>query len=166
MTNDKGIFTHQLNSALMDTNVDSPLDLEASPLTFPALQNRHILTQVGQQQLAFPSQWVAEILLVERSQILSLPFYDSALLGLIYRQGQVIPLISADILFSKAIDQDIQFKAMRETLTVIHLGQATDQLAGIGIVVEEVVSSATAQPLSEQRVFQLSDLPSHIWQPR
>ncbi len=150
----------------MDTNVDLPPDPEASLPTSPALQNRHILTRVGQQYLTFPSQWVAEILLVERSQILSLPFYDSTLLGVVYRQGQIIPLISAHILLSKEMEQDVRLRAMRETLTVVHLGQATDQLAGIGIVVEDVVSNATAQPPSEQRVFQLSDLPSHIWQPR
>lgn len=149
----------------MDINVNAPRDPEATLLPLASLQSRHILTQVGQQQLAFPSHWVAEILLVERSKILSLPFYGPMLLGLIYRQGQVIPLISAHALLSEALDQDKRFRAMQETLTVIHLGQATHQLAGIGIVVEEVVSSPTAQPLSKQRVFHLSDVPSHIWQP-
>jgi chemotaxis signal transduction protein len=149
----------------MDIHVDVPLDSEAALLPVPSLQSRPILTQVGQQQLAFPSHWVAEILLVERSKILSLPFYDPMLLGLIYRQGQVIPLISAHVLLSEALDQDKRFRAMQETLTVIHLGQTTHQLAGIGIVVEEIVNNPTAQLLSKQRVFQLSDVPSHIWQP-
>ncbi|UIE36182.1 chemotaxis protein CheW [Leptodesmis sichuanensis] len=149
----------------MDINIDAPRDPEATLLPLASLQSRYILTRVGQQQLAFPSNWVAEILLVERSKILSLPFYDPMLLGLIYRQGQVISLISAHVLLSEALDQDKRFRAMQETLTVIYLGQATHQLAGIGIVVEEVVSSPTAQPLSKPRVFQLSDVPSHIWQP-
>lgn len=150
----------------MDTNLDTPLDPEPSLLTFPSLQNRPIVTQVGQQQLAFPSQWVAEILLVERSQILSLPFYDPTLLGLIYHQGQIVPLISAHILLSEGLDQERRLRAMQETLTVVHLGQAIDQLAGVGIVVEEVVSNAATQPLSRQRVFQVADVPGHIWQPR
>jgi chemotaxis signal transduction protein len=150
----------------MDTDVDLSLNSEPSLIALPSLQNRYILAQVGQQQIAFPSQWVAEILLVERSQILSLPFYDPTLLGLIYHQGQIVPLISAYILLSEGLDQEQRLRAMQETLTIVHLGQAAEQLAGVGLVVEEVVSNTTTQPLSTQRVFQFSDMPGHIWQPR
>lgn len=145
-----------------------PIDIETNSFSLQSFQNRYILTQVGNQQIAFPSQWVAEIMLIERSQILNLPFYNRILLGLIHHQGNIVPLISSHILLSEKLGLDVRFSAMKETLAVIRLGQPTDKLAGVGVVVERVVGSFATEHSPEQHVFQLfqlSDVPSHIWQP-
>ena len=39
-----------------------------------ALVDRFILTQVAESTLVFPAAWVAEIIRIDRSQILDLPF--------------------------------------------------------------------------------------------
>lgn len=146
-------------------DVDIPINTEDSPSFFPSLQKRYILTRTGNQQLVFPTQWVAQIMLIERSQILKLPFYNSKLLGVVHHQGNIVPLISSYILHSETIDQDIRFRGRKDLLTVILLGQSVDQLAGVGIVVEKIIGSIAAEPSPDQHIFQLSDLPSHIWQP-
>ena len=130
-----------------------------------SLQSRYILTQVGQQQLVFPSRWVGEILLIDRSQILNLPFYDRALLGIVHHNGNIVPLLSAHSLLVETVSQNARFKAPRETLTAIQLNLTANGLAGVGIVVDQVIGSLTPEQLTEQRLFQLSDIPSQIWQP-
>jgi chemotaxis signal transduction protein len=60
-----------------------------------ALKNRFILTQVELLTLVFPATWVAEILRIDRSQILNLPFYDPLLVGIANYNGQITPLIAA-----------------------------------------------------------------------
>lgn len=146
-------------------DVDVPINTEASPISLQSLQKRYILTRTGNQQLVFPTQWVAQIMPVERSQILTLPFYDRILLGLVHHQGNIVPLISSYILLSETLGQDVRFRERKNTLTVIRLAQSVDKLAGVGIVVEKIVGSFVAEPSPEQHIFQLSDLPNHIWQP-
>ncbi len=145
--------------------MDIPLSTENSSFLEQSLQRRYILTHVGNQQLVFPAQWVIEIMLIERSQILNLPFYDSRLLGVVHHQGNIVPLIAYPLLLSKKRGQDLRFRARKESLMVIRLSPAVDKLAGVGIVVEQVVGSLTTEPSPEQPIFQLSDLPNNIWQP-
>ncbi|QYO62213.1 chemotaxis protein CheW [Leptolyngbya sp. 7M] len=133
------------------------------------LNNRYFLTYVGEQRLAVPTKWVAEIILVERSQILSLPFYDSLLLGLIYHQGVIVPLITAHLLLSRQLNSDIPLRVLKEKLSVIRLSQSAEHLSGVGIVVDRVVAqiddhSIAAVP-SQTSIFQLTDVPTQVWQP-
>jgi chemotaxis signal transduction protein len=145
--------------------MDIPLTAQNSSFSEPSFQKRHILSRVGNQQLAFPAQWVAEILLIERSQILNLPFYNRMVLGVIHHQGNIVPLISAQILLVEKLNLDVTFRGIQEKLTVICLSQAVDKLAGVGVVVEQVVGSFVTEPSPQQYIFQLTDLPAHIWQP-
>ena len=149
-----------------DTDVGVAGTTETSDRSLPSLQSRYMLTQVGQQSLAFPSHWVSEIVLIERSQILSLPFYDRALLGLIHHNGSIVPLLAAHSLLLEALGQDKRSRAMKETLTVVRLGPATDGLVGVGIVVNQVIGNLKPEQLAKHRLFQLSDIPSQLWQPR
>ncbi|PSB23732.1 chemotaxis protein CheW [Stenomitos frigidus] len=152
----------------MDTDIDVSVSDATETLehSLPSLQNRYMLTQVGQQQLVFPSHWVGEILLIERSQILHLPFYDRVLLGLVHHNGSIVPLLAAHLLLLETSKQDGRLRAMKETLTVVRLSPTIDGLASVGIVVDQVVGSLTAEQIAKQRLFQLSDLPSQLWQPR
>ena len=131
-----------------------------------SLQSRYMLAQVGQQQLVFPSQWISEIVLIDRSQILNLPFYDPAILGLIHHNGAIVPLLSADGLLLGTTDQAMRSRTLKETLTVVQLSPSVEGLAGVGIVVDYVVGSLTPAQIVGQRLFQLSDIPSELWQPR
>lgn len=110
-------------------------------------QERYILTRIDQQLIAFPPAWVAEIVVVERSRILNLPFYDSTVLGVIHHRGSIIPLIS---LQSQENKEDPLVKRYRtqETLTVVRLSSSAEQLAGVGLVVEQVFGSASATQVS------------------
>ncbi|NJP10023.1 MAG: hypothetical protein HC866_11520 [Leptolyngbyaceae cyanobacterium RU_5_1] len=134
-----------------------------SPLQ--SFQGRYVLTQVKSQQLIFPSQWVAEVILVERTQILFLPFYHPMVLGVIHHQGAIVPLISAHLLLSAKLGQDIRFTAVKEMLTIVRFSEATHRLTGVGIVVEHVVGSLTEDQVTDQHRLQLSDIPEEIWQP-
>ncbi|SRR5579883_1054907 len=132
----------------------------------PLSQHRYMLTQVGNQQLVFPTNWVAEIMLIERSQILKLPFYDRLLMGLIHYNGSIVPLLSARHLLQQALSQDGHSKSLKETLSVMRLRSTVDGLAGVGIVVDQVMGSLAPAQITEQRLFQPSDIPDHLWQPR
>jgi chemotaxis signal transduction protein len=145
--------------------MDISLSTPNSIFSEQSSQQRYILSRVGNQQIIFSDQWVAEIMLIERTQILNLPFYNRILLGIIHHQGNIVPLISSHILLSEKLGMDVRQRGMLEKLTVICLSQAVDKLAGVGVVVEQVVGSFLTEPLPEQHIFQLSDLPAHIWQP-
>jgi chemotaxis signal transduction protein len=150
----------------IDINVSVPDTTETRDHSSPSLQSRYMLTQVGPQQLVFPSHWVGEIMLIERSQILNLPFYDRALLGLVHHNGNIVPLLSAHSLLLETLGEDVRLRTLKETITVVRLSPTLDELAGIGIVVDHVIGSLTPEQIVEQRLFQLSDIPSHLWQPR
>lgn len=137
------------------------------------LQGRYILTQVGSQLIAFPVQWVAEILVIERSSILPLPFYSPMVLGVVHHQGKIIPLIQAPQ--GGIIKQTAASRPMKESLSVVHLNAVVRPLAHVGLVVDQVLSSlspdqitpetatSTASPI---RPFQPDDIPPTVWQPR
>lgn len=145
--------------------MDIPLSTQNNFFSDQSLQKRYILSRVGNQQLAFPAEWVAEIMLIEREQILNLPFYNRILLGVIHHQGNIVPLISSHILLSETLGLDVRFRGMQEKLTVICLSQAVNNLSGVGVVVEQVVGSLVTEKSPDQHIFQISDLPTHIWQP-
>ncbi|MBW4694400.1 MAG: chemotaxis protein CheW [Lyngbya sp. HA4199-MV5] len=148
-----------------DLTVSLPDTTETNAHSLQSLQHRYMLTQVGQQQLAFPTHWVEEIMLTERSQILRLPFYDRLLLGLVHHDGSIVPLLSAHTLLLETRGQEMRSRALKDFLTVVRLRSAVDGLAGVGIVVDGVVGSITREQVAELRLFQRSDLPSQLWQP-
>jgi chemotaxis signal transduction protein len=142
---------------MMDAAAESPMQVETEFSTSPSLQDRYILTQVGDQQIAFPSVCVAEVLLIERSQILALPFYDAAILGVVHQHGRIVPLVEIQRLFKKTSG------LMRETVNVVQLSQETEHLAGIGIVVDQVLDNRSRGQISDE-AFDLatSDLPGAV----
>jgi chemotaxis signal transduction protein len=159
----------------MDTAAPSFVEAESESLTPSSLQDRYILTQVGDQQFAFPSVCVAEVLLIERSQILTLPFYDAALLGVVHHRGRIVPLVEIQRLFKKTSG------LMRETVNVVQLSQDTEHLAGVGIVVDRVLdggsreqfddeaASLTASAWSSRKptqLFHLELLGDRLWLPQ
>ena len=165
--------------------IENMEDIEDRFSPTSALQDRHLLACVGNQQVAFPSHWVAEIFWIERTQILSLPFYSPVLLGVVHHRGLVVPLILSHLLLPKSVDLEIQPDVLTEQLSVILCGQSAQHLSGVGIVVDRVIDQYQKQPslnISESTsidmdfapidvssnsplLFQLTDVPDSVWQP-
>ena len=134
-----------------------------------------ILAQLEQLTLVFSSTIIASIVIVERSQILALPFYDPALLGIIHHSGQILPLISLRQVMG------LPARQATERLTVIRLSDAAE-VADIGLVVDSTLGMRSSEQLppdllsTEQLpdltrqpkmlLFQPSILASHLWLPR
>ena len=163
----------------MDGLVDAGVSLPASlPFSLSSASDRYILTQVGLRQLAFPAQWVAEILLVDRSQILVLPFYDPILLGIMHYRGQIVPLVAIWQVLAGTT------APTREILSVVQLSQEAGRLANVGIVVDRasdtrlrdqfpdtLFDSGSTQPESFQpepdlQIFHAGLLSDHLWKPQ
>jgi chemotaxis signal transduction protein len=120
-------------------------------------QERYLITQVGQHSLAFLATWVTDIVVLESSKVLALPFYGPQVLGVADYQGRIVPLVSATSFFPTE-----PTGLGKKNLTTIRLSQVASNLTGVGVVVDRLVGSL---PISEyqERVFQASDLPSSIW---
>jgi chemotaxis signal transduction protein len=127
--------------ASLSASLSSVPSTDLSPTVSVSPSERYILTQVGTQQLVFPSHWVAEILLVERSQILSLPFYAPMLLGVVHHHGRIIPLVAIWQVLEDAT------APTRETLSVVQLNSAATGLAGVGIVVDRASDNRSREQL-------------------
>lgn len=139
-------------------------------------EQRFILAQVDKLTIVFPSAMVAEILIVERSQILALPFYEPAVLGCVHNAGQIVPLVSMHpIVRTKA-------GLTKESLTVVRLADIAG-VAGIGLVVDRILGSKSPEQLPpdvftnelsvdsanadiKMWLFRPEVLSSHFWQPQ
>ena len=120
--------------------------MNSNDLTLPvavqtSLADRFILTQIEQQTLVFPAIWVAEILRIDRSQILDLPFYDALLVGIANYNGQMTPLIAAAKLL------ELEQYSVPEQVIVVRLNRSAGQLENVGIIVNRVVGSSTGSEL-------------------
>ena len=145
-------------------------DLTPPATTQTALADRFILTQVEAYTLVFPAIWVTELLRIDRSQILDLPFYDSLLVGIANYNGQMTPLIAAARLLGSA--QSV----LPERVMVVRLNQAVGQLANVGIIVERAIGSTTRSELPEQlftahcagemMMMRQALVPTGLWQPQ
>lgn len=122
-------------------------------------QDRYLIALVKDFKIAFSATLVKEILLFKRSQILQLPFYNRSLIGVVHHQNQIIPLISGRGIFLE------ENKFSQTTLTAVRLDISGQQLTGVGIVVDRMVESISRQELNREHIFQLTDIPQHIWQP-
>ncbi len=135
-----------------------------------SLANRFILTQVDRQTLVFPATWVAEILRIDRSQILNLPFYDSLLVGIANYNGVITPLIAAAHLLEIA-----QF-TVPERVMVVRLSEAAGQLENVSIIIDRAIGSSSREELPTDLLTENSSgamvmmrnqlVPASLWQPQ
>jgi chemotaxis signal transduction protein len=136
------------------------------------LADRFISTQVERFTLVFPAVWVAEIVRLDRSQILDLPFYDPLLLGIVNHNAQITPLIAAARLL-----ETIEPFSLKEKLLVVRLNQSAGSLANIGVVVDKLIGRyirqelppelfESAQITSEIVLMRPELIPSNLWQPQ
>jgi CheW-like domain len=116
--------------------------VNAEPIGSTLETQRFLLAQIEQLTLVLSSGLVAEILLIERSQILPLPFYNSVILGCLHHTGQIVPLL--------ATDRQLGIRTTsptREILTVVRLSESAEHLAGIGLLVDKVLGSQSGDRL-------------------
>jgi chemotaxis signal transduction protein len=134
----------------------------------PVTYNRYILTSLtggNQQVVVFPDALVSSIIVVDRSSIMPVPFYDGAIAGLLHHLGQVLPVV----VLRRALGE--QGVLLPETFPVVHLSAHAGGLEGVGLVVDQVLESVTAQQYqfqpSHMTIEQLlARLPVSLWQPR
>jgi chemotaxis signal transduction protein len=138
-------------------------------------QQRYILAQIEQLTLAFELTLVAEIPIVERAQILALPFYPPAVIGVLHHAGRIVPLVS----LRQVLGIPTGFVA--ERLTVVQLSAAAAEQAGLGLVVDRTMGLRShsqlpphlfslahrSEPNSEPnlRLFKPEILTHQLWQP-
>ncbi len=105
------------------------------------LIDRFILTQVASKILVFPATWVAEVLRIDRSFVLNLPFYNRLLVGIVDRNGQALPLINTASLLK--LDQPNS----SERLVVVRLDRAEEGLINVGLIVDRLIGNTTRSEL-------------------
>ena len=125
-----------------------------------SLSDRYLITLVGQEKLAFPAHWIHDIAVVEREQLLVLPFYNPILLGVINYQNQIVPLVSMRAILVEEVEARYQ-----QSLTVLRLSESVGELSGVGLTVDCLITSSAEAELKDERRFQLADIPHHLWQP-
>jgi chemotaxis signal transduction protein len=137
---------------------------------FPSAE-RYVLTQVKQQQLAFPSQWVAEIIRIEdHSRILPLPFYSPMILGIIHHQGSLVPLLASECMWTNLSELPKEGLLRGQTLSAIRLSEAATEMAGVALVVDQVINTVSVDMLTQHnqpvKLFELANIPSQVWHPQ
>jgi chemotaxis signal transduction protein len=129
-------------TVIASTNASLPAQ-SAAAASRSTLSDRFILTQVQSVTLVIPAVWIADIFRVERSQILSLPFYSAVLVGITHQGGRVLPLLSAhSLLLTESV-------SLRENTMVVKLGDAAGALAQVGLVVDRTLGSQTRTELPD-----------------
>lgn len=123
-------------------------------------QVRYLIALVKEQKIAFSTSLVREILVFQKGQILQLPFYDRSLVGVVHHQNQIIPLVSGRSIFLEETN-----KFSPTIFTAVRLNELGQHLTGVGVVVDRMVESISQPELTGEQVFQLTDIPQHIWQP-
>ena len=135
------------------------------------LEQRFILTQVERLTLVLPAIWVTEIIRIDRSQILDLPFYDPLLVGIADRKGRIVPLIATDRLLAVATG------SLAERVVVVLLEDRGDRTLGnVGLIVDRAIGSSTRQELPPELftadragsmvMIGSTLVPTNLWQPK
>ena len=159
-----------------------------------APSNRYIVAKVGDRTVNFPDTLVSEIIIIDRNAIVALPFYETAIIGVMHHQANVMPLLLLRLLMGE------QRTLITESLTVVRLSKLADNLGnknlgGVGVIVDRVIGSLTIDEHVDQLTFPsitdakhakkisqtvaniketeytpieiiLSSIASHIWQPQ
>jgi chemotaxis signal transduction protein len=168
-----------MNSSQLPTYNESFLipPEHSSLIESDAPEERFILARLAKFTFAFPSESVAGILLIDRAQILALPLYNSAVIGVVHSSGKIVPLVSLRQIINLSGGLNL------ETLTAIHLSESAGKLAGLGVIVDTTLGMSLKSELPSEvftndrtdnsesseatvRLFQPELLDDRIWKPR
>ena len=114
-----------------------------------APSKRYIVAKVGDRSITFPDILVSEIMIINRNAIVALPFYETAIIGVMHHQANVMPLLLLRLLMGE------QRTLITEFLTVVRLSKLTDNLGnknlgGVGVIVDRVIGSLTIDEYQEE----------------
>jgi chemotaxis signal transduction protein len=143
-------------------SVTAPTMIRNSPI---ALADRYLLTEVGQYTLVLPATWVLEVFQVDRSQVLQMPQYTAAILGIVHHQNSFISLLAGWQFLPTYQPSRI------DKFTVVHLGCAGFQEQDLGLVVDRVVGSMGKEKFPKLASPDLLVMANHdalsanLWQP-
>jgi chemotaxis signal transduction protein len=135
-----------MNTSELLTDVDAwligenPADVEESNAQSHA--QTYMLARLDRFTFVFPSSIIADVAIFSQSQVLTVPFYNPACLGVIHYEGQVIPLVSLRQVFGMPTAG-----IARSSLTAVRLGSAAGDLADLGLVVDSVLGSRSLNQL-------------------
>jgi chemotaxis signal transduction protein len=132
----------------LDLFVETTRELSAD-LPAPSLRATAIQARIGSKVVAFPNNWVSEVLLLPQSQVLSLPFYPATVLGVIHHQGLVVPILLGQMLLQPTHESSQQVTTLPETLTIIRLSQAVSNAAGVGIVIDQLLGQTNDESINQ-----------------
>ena len=127
----------------------------------PLDSSRYILAQIDKKNVAFSEDIVVEIVSLDWSAILRLPFYDVRVLGVAHYQGTLMPLCMLMGLHAAPIASE------KETLTAIRLNEGSGNPGGVGIVVNKILGQVKASQFKDEsniHVFSHDDVPDAIWE--
>ncbi|MCA6518142.1 MAG: chemotaxis protein CheW, partial [Pseudanabaena sp. M110S1SP2A07QC] len=84
-----------------------------------------------------------------RNAIVALPFYETAIIGVMHHQANVMPLLLLRLLMGE------QRTLITESLTVVRLSKLADNLGnknlgGVGVIVDRVIGSLTIDEHQDQ----------------
>lgn len=122
----------------------------------------YILTQIGNRQVAFSTNDVTGILLTERSQVLSLPFYHDVILGIVHHQGQFVPLMMLGRLLDGKPGQ------LREVFNAIQLSESSGT-PGLGLIIDQLLGHCSEETFASNDAierFEPQMLAPDLWQPQ
>jgi chemotaxis signal transduction protein len=142
----------------------------------------YMLARLERFTFVFPSAIIADIVIFSQSQVLAVPFYNPACLGVVHYNGQIVPLVSLRQIFGMSMTG-----IARSNLTVVRLSSAAEDLADLGLVVDAVLGSSSHDRLPSNlftadrslsttdgeldgdrnmRLFHPEILDSQLWQPQ
>jgi len=138
--------------------------------------SRYVLAYLGTMSLVFPDVFVSEIMIVERSELMTIPFFNSSILGLVHQQGVIVTLVSLRQAFLGAANRAL----IPEKMTVVRLSDELEAFAGAGLVVDRVTGSISSEQFQnlqldesnqteytrlESLITLLPDLGQELWEP-
>ena len=129
-----------------------------------ALVDRYLLTEVGKYTLVFQANWVIEILQVDQSKVLKIPYYSPAILGIANYHNIFLTLVAGSQFLSEV--QPVR----TDHFTVVRLGGTIKSWQNTGVVIDRVLGYVVKKdlPTTQQDLFVLANsqlLPNHLWQP-
>lgn len=138
------------------------MEIENHSIESAPSDNQYILTQVGMRRIAFSAESVAGILLVERSQILALPFYQEMVVGIVHHQGELVTLMLLQQFLEDTPGQS------REVFNAVQLSESTGT-PGLGLIIDQLLGNCSEEQLTNDAsisLFQPHLLNPELWQPK
>ncbi|MCS6960326.1 MAG: hypothetical protein RMK91_09790 [Pseudanabaenaceae cyanobacterium SKYGB_i_bin29] len=112
----------------------------------PLRADRYVMAGLGQKVLLCPDYYVLDVLVLDRSYVMRLPFYAPCIVGITQHQGKIVPLLSLRHLYLQ--DQNVLLPGQ---LPVIRLSKALPELFGVGLIVDRIMGSTSQQRLQETK---------------